>query len=288
MRSRFDHDSRGNVWRLRAPGFGGAALGLLLAVVPVTVLSRPTPAEETILLQLWERHQSDTTDHARLAALCARIETRYPDTVFLPLIRGLAAWHHAQDHRTDEAMAIWQRIHDEASRDPIGRAAQRMARTWLTRIDREQVRAALRKIYAQNVRYPQTLDPLRALDGAARPPLQDRWGDPWRYEWARFRFLNVREGQHYRLESPNIRTTSDLREALQIKYGDGLTLRPERVLGSTENRQTLQFTTTDTPPESVTLTEGASYQGQSLVYVGRTIVILADSDHWGIFDRPGP
>ncbi len=289
MRSRFDlflvHVCRG----LSTLGPGCAVVGLILLTGhPVTAATRATAQEEQILQQLWQRHQSVTTEHARFAETCARLEARYPDYVFLPIVRGVAAWHHLQDGSIDESVNLWLRIKRDASRDPIGRAAQRMSRTWLTRIDREQVRKALRKAYTEKVRYPETLAPLRAMDAATRPPLEDRWGDPWLYEWASFRFLNVRQGQHYRLESTNIRTTSDITKALKIDYGEGLTLRPERLIDSTGDRQTLEFKTITTPAESVTLTEGASYRGQSFVYIGVRIVILADGDHWEILSRPSP
>ncbi len=269
---------------------------MLFAIVALFLLTgnraaatpRATEAEENVLRQLWQRHQTNTTEHAHITEICARIEARYPDFAFLPIVRSIAAWHYLQEGRIDESANLWLRIENDASRDPMGRAALRMARTWLTRIDREHVRKALRKVYSENVRYPRNLEPLREMDARQQPPLADRWGDPWRYEWTQFRFLNVSEGQHYRLESTNIRTTSDLHEALNIGYGDGLTLRPVRLLGFASDRQTLEFTTTTTPAESVTLAQGASYQGQSLVYVGSQIVILADTDHWGIFSRPNP
>ncbi len=263
---------------------------LTLAIIGA---SRPvraaTPDEERILLQLWQFHQTNTVAHARITEICERIESGFADFSFLPIVRSIAAWHHHQDQRPDSAINLWTRIDNEASRDPLGRAAQRMARTWLTRFDREHVRKALRRVYAKNVQYPETLEPLRTMDAAERPPLVDRWGDPWHYEWAQFRMLrSVREGQNYRLESANIRTTSDLSQALNIEYGRGLTLRPSRLIDATPGRQTLEFKNTAPPGGSVTLAEGASYQGQSLAYVGETIVVLADGDHWGIFPKPTP
>ena len=94
----------------------------------------------------------------------------------------------------------------------VAAAADTHARRWLTRLDREKVVAALKGYYAENVRYPDSLDALRGTKPA--PPFRDRWGDPWNYRLDHFRALKGVAAQRYVLESRGTPRASDLRKAL--------------------------------------------------------------------------
>ncbi len=262
---------------------------LVLSVFLMRVaLGNPSATEEEhILWQLWQRHQTNLTAHTQIVAICNQIESRHPRLRFLPVVQGLAAWHLLRDGQFRDAERVLLQM-NRAPATPLGRNAQRMARTWLTRLDREQVRQALKVIYTKNVQFPESLDPLQALAPADRPPLTDRWGDPWIYEWTTFRFLQVGPGQRYRLESRNIRPPSDIKAALNLPYGQGIEIRPVRLIDGGGNRETIEFERTIDPPERILLAAGASYRGQTLAYLGQRILILTDGDHWAIYPKPGP
>ncbi len=261
-------------------------LGLVFFCVGgvATSVSRETP-NERMLRELWQQHQTNVTAHALITDMCARIEAQHPRCFFMPVVRSLAAWHYLQDGNIVDARRLLLKLESDVSDDSVKRAGRRMARTWLTRLDREEIRQTLLEFYATNVKYPETLDLLRAQNADRRPLLKDRWNDPWIYEWTQFRFLALKPGQRYRLESRNISNTSDLREALSLAYGAGFDLEPRRITGGGD-RAVVEFTYAAAPDEPVLLSPGASYRGQFLVYIGDEILILANADHWGITARP--
>lgn len=251
------------------------------------VTATPTIRDEQLIRHLWQQHDSAPTAHAEIAGLCARIESQHSGTPFLPLVRCLAAWHLMQQGQLENARIIWAGLASATpGGDPIGQAAQRMARTWLTRMDRDLIRDALQKAYRDQVQYPKTLAELGPSFEGHPLPTHDRWGDPWVYEWTSFRFLRVSPGQRYRLESRNIRNTSDVREAMKIAYGNGFDIRPVRLIDAGGGRRTIVFETAG--GSSVVLTSGATHGGQTLVYAGNEIIVLTNADHWIVFPRPAP
>lgn len=266
---------------------GACAAGLVLALSLTSAAyagDAGVEQDEHRLWQLWQAHEAQPGDHEGLLELCARIEARDPGFRFIEVVRGIAAWHLMKAGRPDEARAAWAGLDRSAPGEPFARAAQRMARTWLTRMDRETLRKALQTAYRRDLQYPESLE--RLADAAETElPMRDRWGDPWTYEWTRFRFLRVSPGQRYSLESRNVRGSSDLSEALRSEYGSGINLRPVRLVG-TGAAPSVAFQAEGAPAEQTVLAAGASLRGQTFVYIGRRILVLADADHWRVFMKP--
>ena len=236
------------------PGTNGSR-GIALLAVVVSALSgaraAPAPAELDALWALWRAHEAAPTNHPPLARAAADFVRRFSTSELCAVARGLGAWHALRAGATNDAVALWTALL-AADATPLERAGQAIARAWLTRLDREAVRVALREHYARHALFPPTLQPLRELPAERRPPLTDRFGDAWQYSLDGYRHVPGTRGHRYRLISPRLgEELSDLRAALARPYGGGRTPpRPLRRIGSA-----VQFELGSDRPA---VTEGAS------------------------------
>jgi hypothetical protein len=242
-------------------------------------------AGERELWALWSQHLAATNAaaHVVVAESARRYEAALPADAFLPVVRSLAAWHWLQAGRTEDARAALEAaLAPTHTAGPLGEAAAGMAQRWLTRLDRDRVREALRVHYAAKVRFPERLDELR---GPAAPPLADRWGKPWVYRLTRFEKVRGLAAQRYILESGTLGAASDLAAALREPYAGRLRLTAERVL-TADGRLAVQFRTLDAPPRDVTLTEGTAAGSVRLARVGESLLVLCDEEAWLVLRRP--
>jgi hypothetical protein len=159
-----------------------------------------------------------------------------------------------------------------------------MARRWLTRLDREAVREALRAYYATHVRFPEFLDSLGKLKGCEKTPLADRWNKPWRYRLTAFDRVRGLTAQRYSLDSPSLGEASDLTAALARPYAGGITLEPLEV-SADGSRPTV--TVAVAGGGKAVLMEGTATDGVTLAYVGARLLVFTDGDHWRVVPRPG-
>ena len=246
-------------------------------------------ADEAALWRLWSRQQARPDDHAAHAAAYGEFAAARPDDPLAPLAGTLAAWHYLKADRSAEAQE-WLERYDRTARAPTARGASRLARAWLTRLDREKVVAALDVYRTREVRFPDRLDRLPAHAAVTRaglqPPLEDRWGQSWVYQLEAMRALTGLTGQRYTLESRRLGDTSDLGKALAAPYGDRVRLDVVRVLAAGRS-PSVQLVHPEDPEAPIVLTPGAQHENIRLEYVGEHLVILHDDLHWNLLRVPG-
>jgi hypothetical protein len=185
--------------------------------------------------------------------------------------RGKTAWQLLQDAKLEEATRLLESMLSPST-DPLPQAANEMARRWLTRLDREKVKAGLRTIYAKKIEYPNHL--------VGITPVADRWGKPWVYELTKPKFITGIAKQTYRLESTTLGPASDLATALAIPYGSRITLRPVRIEAGVVTFQPAGQT------QPVLLSPGTSYAGITYVEQVGAELLLTDGDHWALIPQP--
>jgi hypothetical protein len=240
---------------------------------------------------LWSLQTNSPNDDAALIGACAEFRKSAPSDPFVPVADGLSAWHLLRSGRTDEAVPLLVPL---ASRQgsSIDRAASRMAKTWLTRLDREAVKRALKRLYVKTVAFPTSLEALKSLPADAQPPLADRWGAPWSYRLTGFRSFSGMESQKYELQSRTLGKASDLALALQLPYAAALSFKPVKVISSTPGQEVIQFESESsalagTAAKTVVLATGSESEGMTLAYVGVYILIVTDGNHWKLMAKPG-
>ncbi len=147
------------------------------------------------------------------------------------------------------------------------------ARRWLTRLDRETVKAQLQQIYRQKIEYPATLP-------ATIQPATDRWGNPWVYQPENLKRIAGTKNQSYRLESPTLGQNSDLHAALRNLTADF----PWKIVRADAKVVTFQRPGS---PQPVLLSAGTTLEGVTVVEIGAKDVLVGDGDRWVALPIPG-
>jgi hypothetical protein len=245
-------------------------------------------AAERALWTLWTLHQRETTNgnHQAVIAACAEWERAQAGSPFLPVIHGLAGWHMLKLGVTGEASRAFAALAQPAAEGSVPVAGRTMAWRWLTRLDREQVRVALREFYVHNVRYPDAIEELQKAKVGPPVRVTDRWGKPWRYRLAKFKRLQKMSDQRYELESAMLVGCSDLSQALAAPYAGGIGLVPVEITKGGDGKPAVVFQAGSQSNRKAVLTEGTDYEGISLVYVGASLIILSDGDAWQVLPKP--
>jgi hypothetical protein len=252
----------------------------LLAFAAPALADKP---DETALQNLWATQQKDPGNHAALIQDATAFEQSFPASPLIPIARGLAAWHLLESGDFDGARQLLEKMAG-AGPDPIASIGAEMARRWLTRLDREQVAAALQKVYANDLEYPETLAAVSELPRESRPPMTDRWGAPWFYTPTAFKKLQIGDRQTFILESTKLGETSDLKTALALPYGAGFTFKPAKVMPSIGGKSVITFQ--DATGKTDTLSEGSAGNDLGFAYLGETLLILSTGDYWSFQPPP--
>ncbi|MEI8138500.1 MAG: hypothetical protein WCI03_01385 [bacterium] len=251
-----------------------------LAAGMVCRAQTPVP-DERGLWQVWAASTNAGDAHAAVVAACREFRTKSPQDSLGVVIAGLEAWHQLKMGKTNEASALLETmlsVPENATYLQV--ASADMARGWLTRLDREKVRGALKKIYARDIEFPSSLESIKALKLSSLPPFTDRWGKPWVYRQESL--LKGMNTQQYVLESTRLGVRSDLGKALAVPYASGINIEPVRLApGSTD---TVEFTTA--AGKSAFLQAGGTLNSISVAYLGGKIIVLADENHWRVVLKP--
>ncbi len=240
-------------------------------------------ADETALQNLWASQQKAPGDHAAIAQDAAAFEQTFPTSPLVPVARGLAAWHLLESGDFAGARQLLEKM-AAAGPEPIAAMGAEMARRWLTRLDREQVTAALQKVYAEEIEYPENLAAVNGLAPAVRPPMTDRWGAAWLYSPAAFKKLQIGDRQTFTLESTKLGAASDLKAALALPYGAGFSFKPVKVMPPIGGKAVITFQ--DSTGRLDTLSEGAEGNDLGFAYLGDDLLILSGGDYWSFQPRP--
>ncbi len=200
---------------------------LSLACAFPTTHAVAVPAEDAFI-QIWGIHRQTPDTHETVLKACREtIQKRGADGTpllgpYLPVVRTIEGWRLLMLARTAEAVKAFEAAIDpQRSSDGIVRAADAVARRWLSRLDRETVAATLKAYHREQVEFPVDLSVFGAWPKERQPPLRDRMGDPWVYRLTDFRRLKAVARQQYSLYSLTIgRETSTLDAALQKTQPD--------------------------------------------------------------------
>jgi hypothetical protein len=238
---------------------------------------------------VWKLMSETPDDRAAVIAACGEFEKKRPGDPLTSVTRGITAWHLLQSGERKPAVQVLTRMASAAvpaRPDALREAAVNMGRTWLTRLDREQVKAGLKTLYLRDVEYPESLEALKSLPGDIRPPLTDRWGKPWSYRLVGFRKLTGLANQKYELQARLLGRDSDLAEALQRPYAEGITLKPVKLVSAQAGRGVVQFTPPADASGEVILAVGAREGRVVFAYMGAKLIVLSDGNHWSVQPKP--
>jgi hypothetical protein len=267
---------------MRSPS---SALFLLLAATLPVLAGRP---DETALQTLWAGQQKPSGNSSYYTALAqgaASFEQRFPASPLVPVTRGLAAWDLLESGDFEGATRLLRKM-SAATSDPVAAIGAEMACRWLTRLDREQVAAALQKVYAEDLEYPETLSAVTALPPQVRPPMADRWGVEWVYTPAAFKRLNTGARQTFVLESTKLGATSPLKTALALPYGAGFTFTAAKIEPSIAIGGKAVGTFRSPRGRLEILFEGAATKDLGFAYLGDDFLVLSSGDYWSLQPRP--
>ncbi len=254
---------------------------VFLSFVASTAVRAQAQADEPALIAICKALGPSNRDVT--AKSCAAFQKQFPASPLMPVVRGLVGWCALQaGDRGEGVTKLFEAMVSDAG-TPFSDATTTMARRWLTRLDREKVKVALKKAYTEHVSYPATLDALAKLPEGQKPPLNDRWGRPWRYHDAELKYVRGIKAQKYVLESSNMDRDQDLKDALAKAYDVGTLLKPVKILSREKGHESVSFAAGREP---VVLAPGGRYRGVTLVYVGQNLVVLTDDDHWSVMPLP--
>ncbi len=190
-----------------------------------------------------------------LVVLVAAATAQLPD-------RGNQALDLLKAGQTNEAAGIFEALLTDNPADATARAADDFARRWLTRLDREKLKAQLQELYRQHIEYP-----------ASIPPAPDRWGKPWSYRVVDLKHIAGTKSQSFVLESPTLGTNSDLRAALNNLAAPF----PWKIVSADDKVATF---TRPGNPQPVLLSAGTTLDGVTLIQIGDRDLIVCDGDRW--------
>ncbi len=274
---------RGRTGRRGGRCVNGGAGSLLAVLLAATCSGGPS---EQALESLWQRQAQLLDQPVEAAALCQAAVASGTLGPYAPVGRTLYGWHLLAGGQAEAAATAWTGALN-TDEDQVARAADTMARRWLTRLDRERVMAALRAYYAAEVRYPPALDALQTLPPQQHPPFKDRWGDAWSYRLASFHAIKGVEAQRYVLESRTLGKASDLAVARDAACaGFPPSVRLVRVV--TQRPVAVEVdVVSGVQTNRAALTEGAAAAGVRFVRLVDSFALFSDGDRWLVVWPPG-
>lgn len=236
-------------------------------------------AEEEGLLELWKQHMTAPDDHDAAMKACGEFTSANAGDPLLPVVRGLEAWHQLRTGRRSDAL---QMMAADLTAPPgvVNDGARRIALAWMTRVDREQIAAALQVYFRKQIAYPKSLDQLPAGE---RGPAADRFGKPWSYKLTGFSKLRGFPDQKYSLQSPTLGDVSDFKTAAKLPYAARIAAVPVQVLPAPGNTQAVKFKLAG---GAAAIGVGQAAGDLYLAFVGEKIVVVCDYTHWKLLLRP--
>ncbi len=237
--------------------------------------------DERGLWNVWLAGTNSAFVAADVVDACKEFKTRNPKDSLVVVVTGFEAWNHLKTGNTAEAVKLFNlMLVNKGTATGVRYAGDRMARSWLTRLDRERVVPALKKIYMRDIEFPASLDALKTLKRMAVPPLTDRWNKPWAYSLDST--IKGMQGQRYVLESSVLGSRSYLKKALDVSYADEINLKPFRMVKKLANA--VEFRTST--GKSIVRRAGDKSNRINLVYLGSNIIVLSDGNHWCVMAKP--
>ena len=271
---------------------------LLLAALSLPLTG--SAANERDLWKLWQLHMQQPDEHETVIAACKQFETDNQLDAFTPVAQGIRAWHLMKLKRRPEAVAIME-VHLKRRSGNLNGGAVLLASAWLSRMDYERIELALKAYYKHEVGFPATLDLIAKhprIPAELHPPLEDRWGTPWRYELVGFKRLPGFENQKYDLSSLRLGREPHASKVLELPYAGEIKLQPSRIITTRTKRQVLEYTQPSaksssddedaetTAPKKRLISEGSQVGSLYLAYLGQHVIVVCDRAHWAVFLKP--
>lgn len=253
---------------------------VLFLAVAMTGHAQSVKADEKALWDAWCVGTNSAFKASDVAEACKKFRTSSPQDPFTVVVSGLEAWNRLKRGETDAAAAIFNTMLVKGPSTGLRKAGDEMARSWLSRMDREHVTHALKECYKRDLEFPASLGAIKALGDKSSIPLADRWGKPWIYK--RGSTIKGMETQRYDLESAALGIRSDLKGGLKMEYAERMDLKPVRMLPGPKN--SVEFKTGE--GRSVIREEGDRVNTVNLIYVGSRIIVLSDGNHWSVMAKP--
>jgi hypothetical protein len=252
-----------------------AVTALCLLFCSAALADKP---DEAALLNLWEKQKQDPENHTAIIQAADVFERTFASSPLVVVARGLAAWHQLKAGDFQEAQRTLDTL-ASGGVSPLSSAGRDMAFSWLTRMDMRAVKEGLRRVFAENIEYPDTLAPLGNLPANVRPPMTDRWGTPWAYHPGEFKQIKAGDKSSFVLQSTKLGDTSDFERALARPYGGGevLTLT---TMPPMNGKALLKIS--GTGGSQILVSEGAVAGRMSFPYSGDAILVLCNGDYWFI------
>ena len=259
----------------------------LLIVAAALLPCGARAANEAELKRLWDQHLASPEDHAGVIESCRRFVALDAGDPLIPVARGIEAWHWFRSRKNDEAAGVLA-PYLIAKPSLINTGATAIANGWMTRLDRERVAQSLQLYYRKEVGYPASLADLVAhpkIPREQRPPLADRFGNPWQYRLVGIKGLPAFQDQRYELLSTALGDQSELEAALKSPYGFGIEVVPEQVWPALNPPQ-VTFKNPADEGAVLAIPLGRSVGGLYLAYIGSDLLIVCNHSYWKIFPRP--
>ncbi len=259
-------------------------------------------ANERDLWKLWQLHMQNQAEHETVIAACKQFTDDNHLDAFTPVAEGIRAWHLMKLKRGNEAVAIMETHLKRRSGNLNGGAVQ-LAKAWLSRIDYERIELALKTYYKHEVGFPATLDLIAQhprIPAKLHPPLEDRWGTPWKYELVGFKRIPGFENQKYELDCLRLGREPHATKVLELPYAGEIKLQPTRIVTTRTKRQVLEYTQPTPasstsaededkdpePPKKRLLSVGSQSGSLYLAYLGEHVIVVCDRAHWAVFLKP--
>jgi hypothetical protein len=253
---------------------------VFLLAIALTGRAQAVKPDEKGLWEVWCGGTNTSFEASEVAEACKKLRTRAPQDPLTVVASGLEAWSHLKRGDTVAATAIFNSMLVKGPATGVRKAGDEMARSWLTRMDREQVVRGLKEIYRRDIAFPDSLEALKTLGDKTPPPLTDRWGKPWVYR--KGSTIKGMESQRFVLESSALGVRSDLKAALKMGYAERMDLKPVRMVPGA--LVVVELKTTE--GRSMLREEGDRANVVNLIYVGTHIIVLSDGNHWKVMAKP--
>lgn len=249
-------------------------------------------ADEKALWDIWKKLEAQPQDLPVIIADCKGFIETKPSDQLLPIVESMLAWCYFKTGNLPEgAKLLLPMMKAQYGYTPTRKSALEVARTWLTRIDRDVLRVVLQLWYNKHMAYPEKYqDAIDMFQEKTRAAKTDRWGRNWEYELVGFQMLTkVPKNQKYSLKSSLLGDISDYVKALEVPYASGIDIEPMKMGITTPGKESVYFKKIDDKTNApIKMDLGELKRGFSLGYVGQNILAVTDGNHWKLMSRPRP
>lgn len=193
----------------------------LILTLSVAAARAATPQEEAFL-KVWNIHVKEPNNHDGVITAAQSVMQRASQLGdYLPVVTTLAAWHLLAAGKQSDATRVFESVLTTDKAAPaIVRAADQMARRWLSRMECAEIDRVLKTYYVDHVEYPLSLAPVLEMPIGKTLKRMDRFGEPWVYRIEPMSKLVKAKNQRYSCYSKTIgKAATSLKTMPLTQYG---------------------------------------------------------------------